>query len=123
MLKELVYKADKAQFAADRKEWLAEADRMIAEHGWQEMTVTPYGFATKVTELVDRLRDYDSYTEDSRWVILSEIRGLTRVLNAWEEYEKAPKVEVRRKSDGKVIRIRIEDIPLFGELVEADGRR
>ena len=118
MLK-IAYKEDRAEFAKIRRAWVAEADRMIAEHGWQEKTVAPYGFATKVTEIVDRVRDYDSYEAGSRGIIYAEAKGLTRVLNAWEEYEKAPKVEVRRKSDGKVGKILIEDLPLFGELVEA----
>lgn len=77
------------------KEFVKEADRMIAEYGWQDKTVIPYSFPVKITEIIDNLRRYEGYTRCSQQILIAEANGLPHILNYWEEIEKAPKVKIQ----------------------------
>ena len=99
--------------AVTMREFVKEARRMVERYGWQDGTVTPYGFAVKVVEMLDRMADYDAYEKTSRSILRQEANGLVRILNKWEEYEKSPKVWVRVLRTGKVVQVPQTDVDLF----------
>ena len=90
--------------------FVKEARRMVKLFGWEDKVVHPYGFAEKVTKVLDRLADYDACTASDKGFLRDEANGLGNVLNAWAEYEACPKVAVRVIATGKVIMVPEKDV-------------
>ena len=98
---------------------VAEATEMVERYGWQDKVTWPYpSCPTKVTKILADCRDYDRCTKGSKEYLVQLINGLVPILNSWEEYELAPKVSVRIKGTGKVVRILKDDLDLFEGLCE-----
>ena len=75
------------------------------------MTVSPYGWAMKVTRVVDELRCFDECTSGSKEYLVALANGLADIMNAWEERELAPKVRVRMVETGR-------EYDLYADLVD-----
>ena len=103
---------------ADMMAFIEEAEQMISKYGWEDRTVTPWGFELKVTKIIADCKDYDICTKGTQEYLVSLANGLMPILNAWEEHELAPKVTVRQISNGKLIKIRECDLDMFDGLVE-----
>lgn len=96
-----------------------QAEQMVNKYGWENREVHPWRYPMKVTEILQECKDYDQYTYNSKEMLVDLINGLVPILNAWEEYELVPKIEVRSLRTGKVYKIREEDLELFEGEVEA----
>lgn len=103
MLKKLTWERYRRCTAEERSEFLKEADRMVEEYGWQNMEVHPYGYPVKVTKILNDFRDYDRCTTGSKGYIVLMVNGLAEIMNAWEDYEMAPKVKIEVIENGKVV--------------------
>ena len=112
MLKEIKRSSDVAEF-------IATAENMITQYGWQNKTVHPYSFPMKVTKIIEDLKDSDRCTEGSKDYLIALANGLAPIMNSWEEYEHAEKITVRIKKSGKIIKILASDLEMFADLVEA----
>ena len=99
--------------------FVEKAEQMVKEYGWEDREVHPWRSPMKVTEILAYCKDYDSCTYSTMNMLVSLINGLVPILNAWEEYELAPKSEVRTIRTGKVYEIREEELELFNGEVEA----
>lgn len=95
-----------------------ELERMITEYGWQDKAVHPYSYPMPLTTILGYLKDYDRCTSGSRDYIISLANGLAGILNAWEEYEKAPKIAVRMIKTGKIAHILESDLDMFEGVAE-----
>ena len=71
----------------DVKPFVSEAERMIADYGWEDRTVMPYSRPEKISRLLRRISQYDRCTEDSRWLLEAEANGLAEIMNHWEVTE------------------------------------
>lgn len=69
--------------------FVAEAERMIEQYGWQERTVHPYSFPMKITKIIADLKDYDNCTSGSKDYLIALANGLAEIMNKWEEAEEA----------------------------------
>lgn len=103
MLKKLVWERYRKCTADDRAAFLAEAERMISEYGWQDMSVHPYGYPVKVTKILNDFRDFDICTKGSKEYLILLVNGLAEIMNAWEDYEMEPKVTIRVIENGKTV--------------------
>lgn len=83
------------------EQFIEEADKMVEKYDWKERTVSPYGWAMKVTRVIDELRDFTNCTEGSREYLVALANGLADIMNKWEEHEQEPKVRVRVVGSGK----------------------
>lgn len=82
--------------SAQMKAFAKEAERMVKEYGWQDMTVAPYGsYADPVTKYIGWFKDYDNCTRGTKEHLVLLANGLARVMNAWEEHRKAATVKCR----------------------------
>lgn len=93
----------------DYKEFVKTATEMVAKYGWELRTVSPWGFAEKVPEVIKQVGCRQ--TPYRRTLA----NGLAQIMNAWENTE-VNGVSIVTKS-GKVIKVSKEDAD---ELV-ADG--
>lgn len=103
MLKKLVWERYRKCTAEDRAAFLAEAERMITEYGWQDRSVHPYGYPVKVTKILKDFRDFDICTKGSKEYLILLVNGLAEIMNAWEDYEMEPKVTIRVIESGKTV--------------------
>lgn len=99
--------------------FVREAEEMVEKYGWQDRATYPYpNCPVKVTKIIEDCRDYSRCTSGTKEYLISLVNGLVPILNSWEEYELAPKVSVRIKGTGKVVRILKDDLDLFEGLYE-----
>jgi deoxycytidine triphosphate deaminase len=105
MLKQLVWGRYRRCTAEDRAAFLAEADRMIKEYGWENMEVHPYGYPVKITKILNDFRDYDRCTTGSKEYIVHMVNNLAEIMNAWEDYEMLPKVKILLLESEKVFEV------------------
>lgn len=98
--------------------FVKEAERMIAEYGWEKEVVHPYSFAMPITQIIGYLKDWDVMTSGSRDHCVLLANGLVPILNAWEARELEPHTSVRIKKTGKVINLPNSDLELFEGLYE-----
>ena len=100
-------------------EFVREAEAMVAKYGWEGRTVMPWEHcALKVTKIIEDCKDYHRCTRDSRDYLVELVNGLVPIMNVWEEHEKLPKIEVRIKKSGKVIKITEDWLEALDDLVE-----
>lgn len=105
MLKKLVWGRYRKCTAEDRAAFLAEAERMITEYGWQDMSVHPYGYPVKVTKILKDFRDFDICTKGTKEYLILLVNGLAEIMNAWEDYEMEPKVKILVLESEKVFEV------------------
>lgn len=105
MLKKLVWERYRKCTAEDRAAFLAEAERMITEYGWQDMSVHPYGYPVKVTKILKDFRDFDICTKGTKEYLILLVNGLAEIMNAWEDYEMEPKVKILVLESEKVFEV------------------
>ena len=86
-------------------ELIDEAERMIAKYGWEERTVYPYSFPMKVTKIIAECKDFDICTSGTREYLVQLANGLVPILNAWEDHENRPKIDVRILATGKIVSV------------------
>lgn len=67
--------------------FVEEATRMITAYGWEDRTVTPWGYAEKVTKTVKTVSEYPACTFGTKQTLITLANGLARVMNAWEQQE------------------------------------
>ena len=77
------------------REFVNTATEMVKRYGWEEMMVTPWGYAEKVTKVINDISDYDKCTEMSKETLVQLANGLVKILNHWESRELEPRVKVR----------------------------
>lgn len=107
--------------AEDRRAFVAEAERMVKEYGWEKMHVYPYGYPVKVTKIINEFKwDYDRCTRDSKQILILTVNGLADILNHWEEDELAPKRKVRVLDDGAVLELNEDMAKLIVEAGKAE---
>lgn len=105
MLKKLVWERYRKCTAEDMAAFLAEAERMITEYGWQDMSVHPYGYPVKVTKILKDFRDFDICTKGTKEYLILLVNGLAEIMNAWEDYEMEPKVKILVLESEKVFEV------------------
>jgi len=81
-----------------------EARHMVAEYRWEDRTVTPWGYAEKVTKTINYIADYRRCTFSSKQMLISLANGLARVMNAWEQQELTG-ITLRSIKTGKVVKV------------------
>ena len=89
-----------------------EARHMVAEYGWEDWTVTPWGYAEKVTKTINYIADYRRCTFSSKQMLISLANGLARVMNAWEQQELTG-ITLRSIKTGKVVKVGEEIVDLY----------
>jgi hypothetical protein len=92
------------------------------KYGFMERTVMPYSFKMTVKELVysDGWQNYECYEKTSKAIIEDEIEGFEKILNAWVEIEKEPKLQCRVIQGTKIGQI-VEYHKSAAEELEAIG--
>lgn len=96
------------------KEFAEKAEEMIVKYGWEDRVTYPYpNCRTKVTKIVDDLKDYDNCTEGSQDYLVLLANGFADILNAWEQHELAPKVMIKSKTNGKIVEMEKELAEMF----------
>lgn len=89
--------------------WVAEADGLIKQYGWENREVNPYGGRpVKIPQMVNIVRQYDIMNTSGREDCLEIIYNLTRLFDAWKKYADQPTVEVIRLSDNKRMTVKKE---------------
>ena len=89
------------EFRNSRDEVIAKCEK----YGFMEREVFPYSFKMTVMELVDKWKEFDSYSYQSRSIFKSELKGFLPILDRWVEFEQEPEVTVKMlvgKYTGKV---------------------
>ena len=100
-------------------EFAMEAEEIINRYGWHGRWTHPYpNCPVMASKIIDDCKDYDRCTEGSKEYLILLAEGFRKILEAWVEYEKAPKVTVRIIKSGKLTQIRHEDLDMFEGLVE-----
>ena len=101
-------------------EFLTHAEKVIKEHGWEGRVTYPYpGCPMTAQKIITDCRDYDLCTEGTKDYLIDLAEGFRKLLEAWEEYDRKPRMQVRIKATGKVVTILKEDFEMFGDCVEA----
>lgn len=96
------------------KAFVKEAEGMVNKYGWQDRTVTPWGYAEKVTKTISYISDFGRCTFSSKQMLITLANGLAKVLNAWEEQELTG-VELRSVKTGKVVKVDPAMVELYLE--------
>lgn len=79
--------------AFDRK--VDEISEVIDRFGFNDRKVCMYSTWETVDKLLEGWKDYEQCTFSSKKVLISEVNGFIKIMNAWIEYEQEPKVNVR----------------------------
>ena len=94
------------------------ASEMIRKYGWENENVHPHGYPMNVCSVVRQICDWGECTRGSKEYLVLLANGLAKILNAWEEYELAERIQVRSKANGKVLTILKRDLDMFRDVVE-----
>lgn len=105
MLKQLIWERYRKSTADDRAAFIAEAERMIEDYGWEDREVFPYNFPIKVTKILGDFKDFDRCTSGSKEYLIHMVNGLAEIMNAWEDYEMLPKVKILVLESEKVVEV------------------
>ena len=92
--------------------FVREAKHMVALYGWSDRTVTPWGYAEKVTKTINDIADYRRCTFSSKQMLITLANGLARVMNAWEQQELTG-ITLRSIKTGKVVKVGEEIVDLY----------
>lgn len=93
---------------------------IVDKYGWEDKTVSPYGFSVSVGDILKTAEEYKNYTADGRDIIGAEIEGLLRILEKWVEFEEAPRVKVRLLSGNNAGAIKDVNSGLAEDMVAAN---
>ncbi len=95
-----------------------EMDQMVQRYGWQDRTVMPWsGVKMSVAEITRNMRDFSRCSKGSKLYLIDLANGLVDIMNAWEEHELEPKMEVRNVRTGKVLKVGVE----MGRMLIVEG--
>lgn len=101
-------------------EQVKEAEALIEKYGWQDLKISPWGFAEPITKYIGWLKDYSACSSGTKDMLISLWNGMADILNAWEEHEKAATVRCRLlRGDHKGEERMYE--PRIAELLQEDG--
>lgn len=99
--------------------FVSKADAIIKKYGWEHRKTHPYpNCPIDAIKIINDCKGYDKCTKCSQDYLLALATGFEEILNAWVEYEEAPKIKVRIKSSGKVVEILKDDLDMFADVVE-----
>ena len=100
--------------------FVKEAESMVEKYGWQDRTVSPWGYAEKVTKTISTIKDFPQCTFSSKQMIITLANGLARVMNAWEQQE-LHGIVLKSVKTGKVVKVdpELADIYLDNGFVRA----
>lgn len=87
--------------AAEVAEAVAELEAVIEKYGWQNRTIRIYSFSDKLMSLIERWKEFSSYTFSSKQILISEINRTVEILTGWVKTAEEPKVKVL--SGGRVM--------------------
>ena len=85
---------------------------MVKKYGWYDRVTYPYSFPVKVTKMLHEIADYGKCTRMSQSYLNDLANGLGDILNSWEEFELAEKVEMVFPN-GKVVRVLPDDVEVY----------
>lgn len=105
--------------SGEMENFVREAEKMVERYGWADRVVHPYpNCPVKVTKIIEDCKDYSRCTSGSKEYLITLVNGLVPILNSWEEQENEPKVSVRIRKTGEVVRIAQSDLDMFEGLYE-----
>lgn len=104
--------------------WSDDAAALIHKYDWENRSVWPWNYPIPVTKIVNDIHDAAQYSFGSKWELYLLAKGLTDILNKWEETE-LNSVMLKNLRTGKVFKISKEsademmaDMPGKYEVVE-----
>lgn len=97
-----------------------EAESMIKEYGWQDMTVAPWGHAEPLMKYIGWLNDYTQCTQGTKEMLIQLWNGLAKILNAWKKHEAEKTIRCLILSGKHKGEIRMIE-PWMAEMLAEDG--
>lgn len=84
--------------------WSNEAAALIRKYNWKGRKVSPWGYPERVEYIVEFVAQAPGSTYGSKSQMYLLAKGLTKILNSWEEAE-LNGIYLKRLSTGKVFKI------------------
>ena len=104
--------------------WSDEAAALIHKYDWENRSVWPWNYPIPVTKIVNDIHGAAQYSFGSKWELYLLAKGLTDILNKWEENELTG-VTLKNLRTGKIFKINKEfademmaDMPGKYEVIE-----
>lgn len=104
--------------------WSDEAAALIHKYDWENKSVWPWNYPIPVTKIVNDIHSAAQYSFSSKWELYLLAKGLTDILNKWEEKELTG-VTLKNLRTGKIFKIEkdfademMKDMPGKYEVIE-----
>lgn len=73
---------------------LDEMKAAVNTYGWENETLSPYGYGIKISELIKSWEGFKQCTPSSKSIIIAEMNGAIDILNHWLALKAEPQVTV-----------------------------
>ena len=94
--------------------WANDAAALVNRYNWGDEKVRPWSYPITVASIIEDVYGAPLCTYGSKVELYLLAKGLTKILNAWEDKE-INGVTLLRKDTGKVFKVDREDVEFFLE--------
>lgn len=94
--------------------WANDATALVDKYNWENIEVRPWSYPMTVINAIDYVRSAPQCTYGSKAELYLLAKGLTKILNSWEDRE-LNGVTLLRKDTGKVFKVNKDDVEFFLE--------
>ena len=94
--------------------WANDAAALVNRYNWGDEKVRPWGYPITVASIIEDVYGAPQCTYGSKVELYQLAKGLTKILNAWENTE-VNGVAILRKLTGKILKVDADWVEIFLE--------
>lgn len=94
--------------------WADDAAALVHRYGWEKRTIRPWSYPVTIVSIIEEAKEAPKSTFGSRGQTYLLAKGLTEILNYWEDRE-LHGVAIRGVVTGEVIKVYSDEVEFFLE--------